>query len=231
VHLSVSSRARFPTIFERFSTQFGTAASNPALKAERATNYEIGGVRQFGVLRAEGAVFYSDISDAIVSVRPAGFPANSTQRQNLGSAEYYGAELALTARLGPTLKAGVNYTYTHRSFDIGTPAAGTIVPVFRLTDVPTHKGFVYASWSPLPGLRVVPSADFASNRTTLTTTSPPIYYQTGRYVEANLRADYTLLPGVEVGVGARNLFDDNHSFTDGFPEPGRSFFATIRAAY
>jgi iron complex outermembrane receptor protein len=231
VHASISSRARFPTIFERFSTQFGTAASNPDLKAERATNYEVGGSRQFGMLRAEGAIFYSDISDAIVSVRPVGFPANSSQRQNLGSAEYYGAELALTARLSPTLELGANYTYTHRSFDIGTPAAGTIVPVFRLTDVPTHKGFAYASWSPLAGLNIVPSVDIASDRTTLTTASPPVYYRTGSYVQANLRIDYTLLEGVEIGVGARNLFDDNYTLTDGFPEPGRSFFASVRARY
>ncbi len=36
-HLSLSRRSRFPTIFERFSTQFGTAASNPGLEPERAT--------------------------------------------------------------------------------------------------------------------------------------------------------------------------------------------------
>lgn len=231
IHASISSRARFPTIFERFSTQFGTAASNPDLKAERATNYEIGGTRQFGPLRAEGAIFYSDISDAIVSVRPAGFPANSTQRQNLGSAEYYGAELALTARIDPTLELGANYTYTHRSFDIGTPAAGTIVPVFRLTDVPTHKGFAYLSWSPLEGLNFMPSVDVASSRMTMTTASPPVYYRTGSYVLANFRASYALTNGVEIGVGVRNLFDDNYTLTDGFPEPGRSFFASLRARY
>lgn len=232
VHAGISSRARFPTIFERFSTQFGTAASNPDLKAERATNYEIGASRQFGPVRAEGAIFYSDISDAIVSVRPAGFPANSTQRQNLGNAEYYGAELALTAQVAPTLELGANYTWTHRSFDIGTPAAGTVVPVFRLTDVPAHKGFAYASWSPFGGLTIVPSVDVASNRTTLKTASPPvIYYRTGSYVQANLRIDYALREGVEIGVGARNLFDDNYILADGFPEPGRSFFASVRARY
>ncbi len=231
LHASISSRARFPTIFERFSTQFGTAASNPDLKAERATNYEIGGSRQFGVLRGEGALFYSDISDAIVSVRPAGFPANSTQRQNLGSAEYYGAELALTARLSRTLDLGANYTYTRRSFDIGTPAAGTIVPVFQLTDVPTHKAFIYASWSPLPGLSIIPSVDIASDRMTMTTASPPVYYRTGSYAQANVRVDYALVNGVEIGVGGRNLFDESYTLTDGFPEPGRSFFASIRARY
>lgn len=231
VHASVSSRARFPTIFERFSTQFGTAASNPGLKAERATNYEIGGSHQFGALRAEAAIFYSAISDAIVSVRPAGFPANTTQRQNLGNAEYYGVELSLTARLGAAVELGANYTYTHRSFDIGTPAAGTVIPVFRLTDVPAHKGFVYASWTPAAGLNIVPSLDIASNRTTMTTTSPVVYYQTGSYVQASLRADYTLVNGVEIGLGARNLLDDNYTLTDGFPEPGRSFFVSMRAKY
>jgi iron complex outermembrane receptor protein len=232
LHASVSRRSRFPTIFERFSTQFGNAASNPALEPERATNFEIGGSRDFGGIHAEGAVFYSNIDDAIVSVRPAGFPANTTQRQNLGNAEYYGAELALTAHIAPTLELGANYTYTHRSFEIGRPAAGTVVPVFQLTDVPTHKGFAYASWSPFGGLTVVPSADFASNRTTLRTISPPVdYYRTGSYVQANLRIDYALTDAIDIGVGARNLFDDNTILTDGFPEPGRSFFASIRARY
>ncbi|WP_447761183.1 TonB-dependent receptor plug domain-containing protein [Sphingopyxis panaciterrae] len=232
LHASVSRRSRFPTIFERFSTQFGNAASNPELEPERVTNFEIGGSRDFGGLHVEGAVFYSNIDDAIVSVRPAGFPANATQRQNLGNAEYYGTEIALTAHVTPTLELGANYTYTHRAFDIGTPAAGTVVPVFRLTDVPTHKGFAYASWSPFGGLTIVPSVDFASNRTTLGTFSPIVdYYRTGSYVQANLRIDYALRDGIQIGVGARNLFDDNYILTDGFPEPGRSLFASIRARY
>jgi iron complex outermembrane receptor protein len=231
LHASISSRARFPTIFERFSTQFGTAASNPDLKAERATNYELGGSRKFGVVQAEGAIFYSDINDAIVAVRPAGFPANTTQRQNLGKAEYSGAELALTAAVSRTLEIGANYTYMHRSFHIGTPAAGTIVPVFQLTDVPTSKGFTYASWSLLARLHVVPSVEFASSRTTLTTAAPPVYYSTGSYVLANLRVEYALPHGVELAAGGRNLFDRNYTLTNGFPEPGRSFSASVRARF
>lgn len=97
LYASVSSRARFPTLFERFSTQFGTAASNPGLNAQRATNYELGGSHAIGALTVTAALFYSDINNAIVAVRPAGFPANTSQRRNLGSADYYGGEIGIVA--------------------------------------------------------------------------------------------------------------------------------------
>ncbi len=235
LYASVSRRARFPTVFERFSTQFGNAASNPALKPERATHYELGASKNFGGITAEAAIFYSDIDNAIVAVRPTGFPANTSQRRNLGNAEYYGAELSLTARLGETLGLGANYSYIHRKFDI-TPEQNVTVPVFALTDVPKHKGFVYADWSPVPMVHIVPNIEVASKRTTLDTyvpTSPGTvrYYRTGGYVQAGLRVDVDVMENVTLGVGARNLFDDNYTLTDGFPEPGRSFFASLRAKY
>jgi iron complex outermembrane receptor protein len=34
-----------------------------------------------------------------------------------------------------------------------------------------------------------------------------------------------------VGIGARNLFDANYRLVDGYPEQGRSFFASLRARY
>ncbi|MEI9850153.1 MAG: TonB-dependent receptor [Sphingomonas sp.] len=138
LHVSVSSRARFPTLFERFSSQFGTAEPNPELKAERATNVEFGGSRQLGPVRIGGAVFYSWLTDALVSVRT---PTNLNRRENYGSADYYGAELSIDADLSPTLQAGLNYSYIHRSFDVGTPPAGALIRPFRLTDVPRPQGF------------------------------------------------------------------------------------------
>jgi iron complex outermembrane receptor protein len=230
LHASVSSRARFPTLFERFSSQFGTALPNPNLKPERATNFEAGGSHSFGPIRLEGAVFYSRLTDALVSVLSGGF----NQRVNIGSADYYGGELSLSVQLTQAFQAGVNYSYIHRTFDVGTPVSGTIRP-FQLTDVPGHKGFAYVSWQPLGGLKVTPNLEFASGRTTVTPATAngnnPFYYQTNGYATAGLRADYDLTEYLTIGIGGRNLFDKYYTLTDGFPEQGRSFFASVRARY
>jgi iron complex outermembrane receptor protein len=227
-HLSVSSRARFPTLFERFSSQFGTAQANPDLKPERATTAELGGEHSFGPVRASAAIFYSWLNDALVSVRT---PANLNRRENYGSADYYGGEIALDAALSPTLQAGINYSYIDRSFHVGAPPAGNLIRPFRLTDVPNHKGFAWLSWRPISALQVVPNVEFASDRVTVTPASAnglaPVYYKTGSYVTAGLRVDYDILPQVTLGVGARNLFDKYYLLTDGFPEPGRSLFVSL----
>ncbi|MDR3506340.1 MAG: TonB-dependent receptor [Caulobacteraceae bacterium] len=233
VHLSVSSRTRFPTLFERFSTRFGGALSNPGLKPERATNTEIGGSHRFGAIQAEGAVFYSHLDDVIVS-----FPllytsctapnvcttTSVSQSRNLGHGDYYGAELSLSMRVNSALNVGGNYTYIHRDLRDPTNAA------FHPTDLPTHKGFIYAEWSPLAKLHVLPNLDLASERWTVNSAGTR-YYRTGAYAQANLRVDYELAKGVEIGVGGRNLFDASYQLVDGFPEPGRSFFVSLRARY
>jgi iron complex outermembrane receptor protein len=246
LHASLSSRARFPTIFERFSQRFNTAIPNPDLKAERATNAEIGGSWTGGTLRVEGAVFYSWVRDAIFGIPTPAYPCtasttppavptpgcalrNLTQSRNVGKGEYYGVELSVSATVTHGLDVGFNYTGIKR--DLTDPSN----PRFRPTGVPTHKGFVYADWAPVETLHIVPSVDLASNRWTLFTATPAnqpqVYYRTGAYLNAGIRVDYTLMDGVEIGVGARNLFDDYYTLTDGFPEPGRTLFASIRARY
>ncbi|HET6527010.1 TonB-dependent receptor [Sphingopyxis sp.] len=246
LHASLSSRARFPTIFERFSQRFNTAIPNPALAPERATNAEIGGSFATGAIRLDGALFHSWIEDAIFGVPTPAYPCtasttppatptpgcalrNLTQSQNVGSGDYYGAEASLTVTLAPDLDLGANYTIIKRDL---TYAAN---PGFRPTGVPTHKGLIHADWAPFEGLHIQPSLELASSRWTLFTATPAgqpaRYYRTGSYTNASLRISYAVTDEIEFGVGARNLFDEGYSLTDGFPEPGRSLYVTLRARY
>lgn len=221
LYASVSSRARFPTIFERFSSRFGGAVSNPALEAERAVNYELGGGADFGAVHAEAAVFYARVSNVIVAFPFIYQEQPVTQSRNLGSGDYYGAELSLDARIGATLTAGANYTFTKRHLD--DPANDDFEP----TGVPTHKALVHAEWQPLNALHVLPSMEIASDRWAVDTAGTS-YFRTGSYVLASLRIDYDVTDSVTLGIGVRNAFDDLYYLTDGFPEQGQRFFVTAR---
>jgi len=228
VYASISDRTRFPTLFERFSSRFGGAVSNANLKPERAANYEIGGSHQFGPLHVAGAIFYSHLSDVIVSepfiyescVNGVCTPNAVTKSFNLGQGNYSGAELSLIAQILPTLSFGGNYTYTHRH--LRDPGAST----FRPTDVPTHKAFLYADWTALPWLHIRPSADIASDRWTVNTAGTS-YFRTGHYVDVGLAADYEVNDNLSFTVGARNLLDQNYQLVAGFPEQGRRYLVSL----
>ena len=121
VHASVSDRARFPILFELYSTRFGTATPNPDLGPERATNVELGWKgRPMTGLRLEGTVFYSDVRDLIQTVVLAG---NTTQTQNVGDGRFYGVEFAVDAPISPAAD-GWRQLHRDQAHDPRRAAAG-----------------------------------------------------------------------------------------------------------
>ena len=246
LHTSVSSRVRFPTLFERFSSRFGTAIPNPDIEPERATNFEVGGGWTVSpALRLDGAVFYSDVQDALVQV-PVVLAApfgTVNQTRNAASAEFYGAELSFAAQVADGFDLGGNVTWTERSYDQVPPISfvpGSTPPItgadptnagFQPQGVPGFKAFVYANFEVTPWLSITPSADFASDRWTVTSSSavtPPRFYETGGYALFNLAADWSLSDNVSLLAGVRNIADENYVLVDGFPEEGRNFTLSLR---
>jgi iron complex outermembrane receptor protein len=223
LHASVSDRARFPMLFELYSTRFGTATPNPDLGPERATNLEFGWKgRPASALRAEGTLFYSDVRDLIQTVV---LPDTTTQTQNVGDGRFYGVELAVDASITADVSVGGNYTAISRTI------RDALQPSLRPTGVPAHKAFLYASWRPVERLTVTPSLDLAGDRWSDVNRNPmPAfpYLRTGGYTLLDVSAQYAVQPNVDVVFGMKNLTDDNYELSWGFPQPGRTFYVKTR---
>lgn len=228
IYASVSSRTRFATLFERFSSRFGTAVPNPDIEPERALNLEVGGTAMVAPwLKLEGAIFRSTLDNALISVPVAlgGVFGTVNQTRNVAKGEYYGGELSLTANLSDNVTLAGNYTLIER--DLVDPTN----PAFRPQGVPEHKLFAYIDWRATSALTITPSMDVASDRWTVTSSSlvsPPLFYQTGAYTLFNLAVAYLFSPHADVLLGARNLTDRNYRLVDGFPEEGRNFYVSLR---
>lgn len=226
LHASVSSRTRFPNLFERYSTRFGANIPNPDLGPERATNYQIGGTRTLleGDARIGGALFYSDVSDAIQSVRLTPPPNETSQFQNVGGATYYGFEISGEWDVLPQLTFGGHYTYTKS--DISDPERPGLKPI----GVPEHLAYLYAHWRPLERLTVTPSVELSSSR-----------YSSNRFEDefttvpgfglVNLNIEYEFNDQASLTLGVRNILDKYYELADGFPEPGRTFYVNTRFTF
>ncbi|NOT27697.1 MAG: TonB-dependent receptor [Acidobacteria bacterium] len=225
VHASVSDRARFPLIFELYSTRFGFATPNPDLGPERATNLEAGWKgRVAEALRLEGTVFYSDVRDLIQTVV---LPDTTTQTQNVGDGRFYGFEVAVESPLSTQMTVGGNYTALRRSIRDG------LQPNLRPTGVPTHKAFLYASWNPVEQLTITPSLDVAGERWSDINATPQPgfpYVRTGSYSLVDISAQYAVARNFDVVFGLKNAGDQNIELAWGFPQPGRTFYVKTRVS-
>ncbi len=229
IHFSISDRARFPNIFELYSTQFSTAIPNPNLGPERATNYELGAKETlFGRAHVEAAFFYNDISDLIQTVQVGTLAALLLNRQNVGNGHFYGFEVALDVSVNDTLYVGGNFTRTARKI---TDSSN---PNLRPTGVPTNKAFLYASWRPSADLTVTPSVDLASDRWSDRITVPAQafpYIRVGNYELVNLQVEYAVTESLSLAIGGKNLFDQNIELSWGLPQQGRNFYAKGRVNF
>lgn len=227
VNFSVSRVHRFPTMFERFSTRFASAISNPYLKPERALNFELGfSDRIYPGVYMEAALFHNKVKDAINwhTSYAYGTQSNGDPMQksvNLGEATFKGLEVALHAQVMPTLSVGGNYTY------IKTKVDDPNIQNYKLTSTPRHQAFLYAKWKPVNDLSVIPSFEYGGTRWS----DPPSgtgYVRAGNFRIFNLKADYQLDRHWDVSLAVRNLFDKNYELSSGYPEEGRSFLLSTR---
>jgi iron complex outermembrane receptor protein len=216
----ISSRTRFPTIFERFSTRFGSAIPNPNLEAERAVNYELGWSAQFSDgLDLSTALFYADVEDMIQTVVVVPTP-QQTQTQNVGDGEFYGVELGVRAQLSELWGIAANYTHLER--EINDP----LQPTFEVVGAPDDTAFVAFIYEPTSKLSITPTLELASDRWSDVTGGG--YVRTGDYSLLNLQVQYRGSERWEIAAGGSNLTDENFELAQGYPEAGRNVYVRLR---
>lgn len=211
---TVSQKTRFATIKDRYSYKMGTAIPNVDLKPEKATNYELNYTSVFfNKITFQTALFYSSLSDAILSV--SNVQPGKSQMQNFGKAEYRGVEAQLNYYVLQNLSIYFNYTYLERK--------NITNPTIHFTDVPNTKIMGTVEYKPIKLLRFIASSEFNSSRfsTSYGTTVPD-------YTFLNFYGSGKISKNCSIDAGINNILDKNYSLVEGYPEEGRNFFVTFR---
>lgn len=216
LYASIAQKSRLPTLKDRYSQRLGTYIENPALRQERARNYEIGYQGQpwpGGQLQA--ALFYSDVTDKIQAV--ANVSGNKSQMRNVGKVRSSGFEVDARTALNRWVDLGAAYTYTDLK-NVSSPAT-------RVTDVPQQKLTAQALLHPRGDLDLIGYAEHNSSRWASNTV------ELAGFTTLNLKLAYRPVKNVSVEAGVTNLNDKNYALADGFPSAGRQWFGNINYHY
>ena len=212
--IGISKKIRFATMKERYSYRAGFAIPNPDLSPEKAVQFELnyrGRLANF--LDLQGAVFYSLLEDAIVSVYDT--LENVSQARNIGSARTFGIESSAKAELGRFSALELSYTFLKMK-NISEPET-------FFTHVPEHDLKASIEVNPLKNLVLGADLRYMSKRYSTS-------YGTiaGSFAVINIISEYSLYKQATISLGIENLFDRNYEMTEGYPEPGRVFFGRLQ---
>jgi iron complex outermembrane recepter protein len=226
---SAARKSRLPTIKDRYSFRLGTALYNPDLRPESATNLEVGvkskpwqgGAVQLALFRSRIEDLMQNIVVPAAGVCAAGPTANVTcnQLQNVGTARHEGIELSLTQQLG-NWTAGANYTYLER-----VNLSNAAIP---LTDTPRHKLFAHLGWKPADAWEVQGTVDSENGRKAAYGST---YTTLGGFVLLGAKGIWKPRRDTALELGVANLLDEAYELSDGYPMPGRTWFANVKYSF
>lgn len=208
--LTLSQKTRFATLKERFSYRLGKSVPNPYLKPEKSFNIDFSYKFAFSSLNFYLNPFYSKLTDVIMIVDNA--VNNKSQTQNAGIAEFYGliTSLELNHKIFNFL---VNYSFISRK--------NLSHPQLLFTDVPRERIAFVSNINAFQNISFFNEVVYSSSiYSTSYGTSVPSFYVWNSGVSLSIKC-------FEIQFGINNVLDRNYSYTEGYPMPGRNFFAEI----
>lgn len=221
LHFSVGKKTRFPTLHELYSARLGQNVPNPNLSSEEAINYELGAEKPLpGRNFASINVFYSDVKDLIVQKE---LPSGEDQYQNIGKAAFSGVELTFRSAFFNRNTFELNYTYLkskNRSPDRTSD---------HLEERPENKLYISDLYQLTDWLAFFGKLEYYSKQ--WYEDADTGWEEIDGFVTFDFKVIATIAETLTLEAGVNNMFDEDYSFTPGYPRPGRMFFGLLRTTF
>jgi len=241
ISLTYAKKNRFPTIFERTSSQYsGTNKANLDLGAEQAHHFELAYKGYFfKMISLTSSVFYSLNFNRITQVPLVNDPDGmTTQYQNVGEIGFYGFEAGLEMALSKSLLIGGAFAVNEYQIINGTTSGTDTTkylgnsPEFTANAYLVIKSLADIKAGPFKNITIIPSMQYVSSRyaTDVTEQSPDVG-MLAYYTLINVKASCDIAKNMSLSFAVNNLFDELYEITQYFPEAGRSFTLSLEARY
>ena len=182
-----------------------TVQSDPKLKPERGTSWELGGEWRLSDKIKTSATYYETrLKDLIYSQQ---IDLSLTQRINAGRAQFIGVELGLVTKLAPWLDMNTNVSWIDSEMLENSADPGSVGK--RLTQVPSRLAYLGLSaargaWSGMLETRYT-GQSFITARNTDTVQGVP--GSSDAYTMVNAKMGYQFDKTVRVNLAINNLLD------------------------
>ena len=224
---SLGRAFRPPTIFDLFRTWRAVSGvtynSNPFLKPETTTSWDIGGEQKLW----KGSVFKATYFDNNVNDLIYQYNINPTtvNKVNVGKADISGFELALEQRFDKWLHLFINYTHNKATLlrDRINPAAVDS----QLAQVPREMFNVGGDFThkSLSGSLIGRYVSKRYGTDTNSDTTSGVYGSYDPFFTADAKLSYQVTSFASVSLAVNNIFDKNY-FTY-YQAPGRTWYGTL----
>ena len=233
--LTFGYKDALPSLRNRYSAGSGFLTPNNNLQPESAINVEVGTKLDYqtmlGTSKAEVAVFYNDLTNMfVVATDPTNSCPNGTdcsKYENAREGYSYGVEVGFTQGFWEDrITLGANYTYTQKN----TTGKADSIKANRILNYPEHIANVLLGIYPHSKVDILANLTYQSPQWSRSTT-------TGAYTKSNeiflmdLKANVRVIDGLQVSLGAYNVFDYNYYLNAGEYMPGRRFFVSLEYKY
>ena len=228
---SAGTAFRAPTLSDMYST-WGSSTiyySNPDLKPELITSYEVGGEQKLGNdTRLTATVFYNELKDMINST-PLNDGTVNRMQVNIGKAETRGYEIALRHRFDNVYTGFINYTLTKSKVLENAAAPDTVGKQVTLLPEQTANIGMEMRKEAITGYLAGRYVDKMYGSSTNSDVVSNVYGSYDPYFVVDAKIGYRFGKSFNASLSVFNLLD--RKYYQSSIAPGRTVLAEVSATF